>query len=414
MHCRCVAIVFAIGLIGCTSGKQGPPEIPPPAVTVIQPVEADVQTYHEYNGMLDAVQSVMIQARVEGFLEKVLFKEGEEVKVDAPLYLIDPREYASAVAKARSDIAKAKADIANAKAQIALAEAELNRLTQAGGASKSEIDKATATLAANKAMLDVAEANRSAAEAAERTALLKLSYTDIKAPIAGRISRTLVTPGNLVGQKDATMLTSIVSVDPVYVYFDVPEKDLLAYQKLLANETKKGPIPVAVGLGTEEGYPHPGILDFQENRVEPGSGTIRVRGVLENPVDPKRGARMLYPGMYCRVRVPIGSPKPMLAIPEEALMTGQEGRFVYVIGPENVIQKRTVVLGPPVWRMTIGQPPAWMLGKAPVRSVVSVESGLAPGDRIVAVGLLKARLGQAVTPEDWEFKGPEKPKAVAK
>lgn len=422
MYGKLILIVLITAFAGCQTEKKQPPTPSPPVVTVITPVPTEVQNYYDYNGMLDAVETVQIQARVEGFLDKMSYKEGDEVKVGDPLYIIDPREFNSAVSRSRSDIARAKADVENAKAQILLAESELSRLTSSGG-SKSELDKATAQLAANKAMLDVATANRGSAEAAERTALLKLSYTDIKAPIAGRISRTLVTPGNLVGQKDATLLTTIVSVDPVHVYFDVPEKELVAYQRLLTREgvERTATIPVEVGVGAEEGFPHRGTLDFQENRVESGSGTVRIRGILPNPIVPPRNVRLLYPGLYCRVRVPAGSPQKRLAIPEDTLMTGQEGRFVFVIGADNVVQKRTVTVGQQVWRMNTmnkDSTMSWTLTNpspaadskvpttAPVRTVVAIENGLEPGDRIVAVGLLRARPGQAVTPELWDFKAP--------
>ncbi len=416
--------LLALAVAGCQSERKPPGAPPPPVVTIIEPVETLVQDYYEYNGYLEAVESVQIQARVEGFLNEVRFTEGDEVKKDDPLYLIDPREFMSAVAKSKSDIAKAVADMENAKAQIALAEAELSRLKQAGtgASSKSEIDKAEATLAANKAQLSVAIANKGSAEAAERTAQLKLSYTDIRSPINGRISRTLVTPGNLVGQKDATLLTTIVSLDPMYVYFDVPERDVVAYQRLLQKaDVKTTSIPVEVAVGNEDGFPHIGTLDFQENRVETGTGTVRLRGVLKNPPVPPRNVRALYPGLYCRVRVPVGPPKKLLAIPEDALSTGQEGRFVFVIGPENMVQKRTVTVGSQVWRMNPDdQAPGWTMTNpkpnpeskaptsAPVRSVVAITDGLKAGDRIIAIGLLRARPGAPVAPEDWDFRAPAK------
>jgi RND family efflux transporter MFP subunit len=414
-------IVVALAAPGCGPGKPAPGAPPPPTVTVIRAGTAPVQNYSEYNGYLDAVESVMIQARVEGFLKEVLFREGEEVAKDDRLYVIDPREYAAAVAKSQADIAKAAADIENAKAQILLAEAELNRLKKIGvdGASKSELDKADAVLAANKAQLDVSKANKAAAEAALDAAKLKLDFTDIHAPIAGRISSTRVTPGNLVGQKEPTMLTSIMSVDPMYVKFDVPERALVAYLKVLAEKSPTvtpEEIKVEMGLATEEGYPHVGVIDFRDNRVETGTGTVRIRGRVPNPMVEPQHVRMLYPGLYCRVRVPIGPVQPRLVIPEDALMTGQEGRYVYVLSPENIVQKRSVTVGRQVWRAgkdagswTLNNPkPAdGTAATATVRSVVAIESGLAPEDRIIAVGtqMHKARPGAPVTPEMWDFRG---------
>src|SRR5579883_1584819 len=211
-----VVSATACVLVGCWAEKPAPPAPPPPAVTAVRPVSYPVQRYYEYNGYLEAIASVQVKA----FLDKLHFTEGEEVKTGDPLYTIDPREYEAAEAKAKADIKKSEADMANALAQVQLAEAELGRLRRLGtAAAATEVDKAVATLAANKAQLDVAAANRDAGEAALRTARLDLEYTQIRSPINGRINRTLVTAGNLVGQNESTLLTTIVSVDPLYVYF---------------------------------------------------------------------------------------------------------------------------------------------------------------------------------------------------
>ncbi len=413
----------ALLLAGCRPGTPPASAPPPPVVTVARPLLHPVQNYNTYNGYLDAVEVVEIRARVKGFLEEVLFKEGDEVAVGAPLYKIDPREYAAAVAKSKADIARAVADLASANAQVQLAEAELGRLKSLGtNASRSELDRATATLAANKAAVDVAVANQGSANAALRTAELQLGYADIKAPIAGKINRTLVTRGNLVGQTD-TLLTTIVSIDPVYVYFDVPEKDLLEYQNgvgAFGATRQTGASKLMVGLATEQGFPHVGEITFRENRVDTGTGTVKLRGVLPNSKNAK-GEWALTPGLFARVQVPLGPPAPRPVIPEEALMTGQEGRFVYVIGPENKVQKRTVKVGAAVWRA----PPAddkaarWQLsagqpgkdGKAPppgvVRSVVAIEDGLTADDVVIVNGLQKARPGAPIAPDERQFQPPK-------
>lgn len=440
------AVGFAIAslgiaaAVGCDKRAAVPPAPPPPAVTVARPVSYPVQEYYEYNGYLDAIESVEIRARVQGFLNDVLFHEGDEVKQGDRLYQIDPREYEADVAKGKADIAKAAADIENAKAQIKLSEAELDRLNRLSGAtSRSEIDKATATLAANKAQLGVAAANKAAAEAALQTAELQLGYTDIRAPIAGRISRTQVTRGNLVGQNEATLLTTIVGVDPLYVYFDVPEKDLVEYQLSLREHPQQTPavteFPVDVGVATEKGFPHRGVIDFRENRVDTGTGTVRIRGRIPNPPIPPGNARILYPGLYARVRVPESvGPQPRMVIPEDALMTGQEGRFVFVIGKENTVQKRSVTVGPQVWRASQpneSSPAAWSLidpnppaapapdgagkdappakGGGPVRSAVAINAGLNPDDLVVVNGLQRAQQvqpGKPVAPDVWELRPP--------
>jgi RND family efflux transporter MFP subunit len=440
------AVVAAMA--GCREERGGPPAPPPPAVTVVRPVVYPVQSYLEYNGYLEPIETVQVKARVKGFLDKVLFTEGEEVRAGQPLYQIDPREYQADLAKAEADILKAVADIANAKAQVKLGEAEETRQAEAykkGAAAKTDLDKAVATLAASRAQVDVAVAQKAAAEAAKQTAELQLGYTDIKSPIAGRISRTLVTQGNLVGQGEPTLLTTVVSVDPLYVYFDAPERDLVEYQKALwerpdlPSPTSRK-IPVEVGVATEEGYPHVGEIDFRENRVDIGSGTIRIRGRVPNPARPPRpGAdparapdRLLYPGLYARVRLPVGGPVDRPVIPEDALQSGQEGRYVFVVGPGNTVVKKVVTVGtriyrapppgenpgPPAWTLTNPdpKPPPPSPGPAPpappppttvpVESVVAIDKGLDPADRVIVDGLQKTRPGAEVAPEEWRFAGP--------
>ena len=440
----CAALFAAAAgpLAGCNRGQPAPQPPPPPTVTVAKAITYPVQSYYEYNGYLEPIEKVDVRARVKGYLEKVHFAEGDEVKPGDKLYTIDPREYQAAVAKSKADIAKAVADIANAKAQIKLAKADYERFAKlSGAASKTEVDKAAANVATNEAQLDVAAANKAAAEAALQTAELELGYTDIRSPIAGRISDTEVTRGNLVGQNEATMLTTIVSVDPLYVYFDAPEKDFVEYQRALQEQPTTTPavteFPVQVAVATEEGFPHHGAIDFRENRVDTGTGTVRIRGRIPNPPMPPGNARVLYPGLYARVRVPNGPPRDRLVLPEEALQTGQEGRFVYVIGKDNVVTKRTVTVGASVWRApppgTPG-PPGWVLTNpnpkppgppaagppgapapppgppppttVPAKAIVAIEKGLQPDDSVIVNGLQKARPGAPVAPETWELKPP--------
>jgi multidrug efflux system membrane fusion protein len=273
---------------------------------------------------------------------------------------------------------------------------------------------------------EAADATVLQAEAAVDAAQLQLSYTEIRAPIAGQINRTQATRGNLVGQSEGAVLTTIVSMDLLYVYFDVPERDLVEYQKTVGSAGQAGVLSqtlvVEIGVETEEGYPHAGKIDFRENRVDMGTGTVRIRGRIPNPKVPPSGARLLYPGLFARVRAPAGPPRSLPAIPEDALMTGQEGRFVYVLGDKDTVQKRTVQVGAYVAKglPAEGGPPAWTLTKASAKapagnapaapvavpSVVSIESGLAPTDRVIINGLTKARPGGQVAPEEWELKPP--------
>ncbi|QEL20210.1 efflux RND transporter periplasmic adaptor subunit [Limnoglobus roseus] len=428
-----VGLVSLIALtFGCQGQKAAPQAPPPPAVSVLQPAMYSVQNYFEYNGYLDAVEMVQVKARVKGYLDKIHFKEGLEVEKGAALYSIDPREYEAGVAKAQADIARAVADIANAKAQIKLAETELKRQTDLGNASaQTDKDKAVATLAANQAQLQTALANEQAGEAALRTAKLELEYTQIKAPIGGLINRTLVTQGNLVGQSETTLLTTIVRMDELYVYFDAAERDLVEYLRSAQNASATADAVQAameVGVANDLGYPYSGMIDFRENRVDTGTGTVRIRGRLKNPLAGNGRSRLLYPGLYSKVRVPVGSPRVMPVIPEDALMTGQEGRYVFVIGENGIAQKRIVTVQPQVvWKVApagVAPTPPWMLnppaeqkmldgsvGKPlPPKSalaVVAIETGLAAGDRIVVNGLQKiVRPGMEVKPELWALQPP--------
>ncbi|MSR52827.1 MAG: efflux RND transporter periplasmic adaptor subunit [Gemmataceae bacterium] len=420
-------VMASASLVGCKKEAAAPPNLPPPKVTVARPVSHMVQGYYEYNGHLDAVESVEIRARVKGLLKEIHFVEGEEVEANAPLYSIDPREYNTSVARNTAELAKAKAEIDNWKAQIKLAETELGRLTRlpAGSVTQSEIDKARAMVEVNVAQLGVAMASKESAAATLQTATIQLGYTDIRAPIAGRISRTHVTKGNLVGQDQTTLLTTIVSVDPVYILFDAPERDLSKYQRTFSGKSGDPEVLLEVGITNEVGYPHRGKIDFRENKVDPGTGTIRLRGRVPNPGT--ASSRVLYPGLYTRVRVLAGGPEPQLVIPEEALMTGQEGRFVFVLGAGDVVEKRPVTVGARVWQaLASGEvgAPGWVLSnpnpspatdnakgpaplRLPVRSVVAIEKGLKPDDRIVVVGLQRARPGAPVTPDMWNLQAPK-------
>lgn len=428
----------AVGAAGCNRNKEAPPPPPPPKVGVIKPAVVPVLGYYEYNGTLETTKAVEVRARVKGFLTDVFFTEGAEVRGPDPkatdedlkrgekLYAIDQREFKTAVRKAEAELAKAAADIGNWKAQIKLAKNEVERLTMAGPAtSRTELEKAKATLEINEAELKAAEAAREAADAALHSANIQLGYTDIRAPIAGLISRTLVDEGNLVGQTEATLLTTIVKMDELYVLFDAPERDLIEYQQSMAKQKlpmpTSGSIPVFVGVTGEAGFPHKGTIDFRENRVDPGTGTIRIRGRVPNPKVAPNDVRLLYPGLYAKVRVPAGEPVPRPVIPEEALMTGQEGRYVYVLGKDNQVTKRTVTVGTQVFRApppadATKAPPGWTLknpakdGQQPpaLRSVIAVEKGLGPDDVVIVDGLQRARPGTPVAPEMLDLTPPPK------
>jgi RND family efflux transporter MFP subunit len=439
MRRRCIAVLAgllgALGLAGCQIEKPKPPPPPPPPVTVVHPATAPVGEFGEYNGWLDTIETVEVRARVKGILTGIHFTEGTEVTGPQRtlgftlvpgklLYEIDEREYAAAVNKSAADVDKAKADIVNWQAQIKLAEAELARADDAykkGVAGKTDLDKAAANVDVAKAQHTAAIATARSTEEMLETAKIQLDYTKIRAEIGGRINRTLVTAGNLVGQTDATLLTTIVRVDELYIYFDAPEADLVAYQRTLATTPQPNPtsrqIPVEIAVATEEGYPHRGVIDFRENRVETSTGTVRIRGRIPNPPGPT-GERLLYPGLYARVRVPSGEPRPRLVIPEDCLMTGQEGRFVFVVRTDGT-----------VWRIPAPVPgvvhPSWVIvnpnpkppdpnappkppapNRKTVKSMVAILAGLAPEDRVIVDGLQKVKPGAPASPEEWILKPP--------
>ncbi len=426
-----VVLVAASAVVGCRVQKPAPPAPTPLLVTVIKPATTPVREYWVYNGYLDTTKSVEVKSKIRGFLTAVKFVEGTEVAFDAPLYTIDKLEYETAVKRATAELMKSEAQIKSWDAQIIQARADLDRVTKsvAGGAeSKTEQDKAQATLDVRIAELKAAEATRDAAQATLKTATIQLSYTDIKAKIAGRISRTLVDDGNLV-LADTTMLTTIVRVDELFIYYDAPEADFLAYQKALIKSSHPDPsgqqIGLEVGVGDEIGFPHPGIIDFRENRVETATGTIRVRGRIDNPLFANK-VRLLYPGMFARVRVPKSDPVPRTVLPEDCLVSGQEGRFLFVVNASGVVEKRIVTVGATVWKAPAPEPgktpPSWVAvnptpaapvegqpllpTRRPIKSVVAITAGLQPDDRVILDGLQQARPGASVKPEEWVMTPP--------
>lgn len=416
-------------LAGCRAPKPAPPPPPPPRVTVIRPAVTLVRDYWVYNGYLDTTETVEVRAKIRGFLTEILFTEGAEVRKGDPLYKIDEREYDTAVRKAEAEQAKAAAEINTWRAQIAQSEADLRRVKQsiAGGAeSKFREDEVTATLGVRQAELKAAEANFEAAKEAVRSAKLIRSYADIHARIEGRISRTHVHVGNLV-QADTTLMTTIVRVDKLFVHFDAPEADYFAALKA---RTRAGPsggdvADIDVAVGDEREFPHPATIDFRENRVETATGTIRVRGRLDNPVL-ANNVRLLYPGMYARVRVPKSEFTPQAVLPEDCLVSGQEGRFLYVVNAQNAVEKRLVTVGAPVWKAPPAEPgkapPGWVAVnpspqppaegqppapvRRPIKSIVAIAAGLEPGDRVILDGLQQARPGAPVSPEEWNLLPP--------
>src|SRR5262245_42652715 len=373
-----LVIIGLAALAGCRQAKQSPPAPPPPDVTVAKPVWREVQNFREFTGYLEPVETVNVRARVRGFLRKIHFTEGTEVNKGDLLYEIDPREFEAAVARTQADLTKANAELGRAKAD----EERARVLVRSMAISEEEFQQ---RVAARK----TAEATVDQAQAALRIAKLDLEFTKITSPINGRISRTQVTEGNLVGFNEPTLLTTIVSLDPIFVTFDVPEANAVEYERRAREENLSSPIglkiPVEVGVARDTGFPRAGTIDFLENRVDTGSGTIRLRGVIDNK------DRGLVPGLFARVRVPLGPPARRLAVPEVALMSDQAGRFVFVVAADNTVRRQPVAVG----------------GRS--GDLTAVETGLTPDDWVIVNGLQKARPGGEVNPVRTDLEAPKEP-----
>jgi multidrug efflux system membrane fusion protein len=358
-------------------GKADKAGAPPPEVTVSQPVTRKVIEWDEYIGRFDAVEAVDVRARISGYLTAVNFTDGQAVKAGDLLFEIDPRPFERALDQAKAELNQAKVRVSNADLDV-----ERGRpLLKSDFISRKTFDDRENIKREAEAAVKVAEARVKAAE-------LELSFCRITAPISGRISRTLVTKGNFVsgggGDTGTTVLTTIVSQDPIYIYFDVSENNALKYTRL-AEETGKGAngilgAAVGVGLPDEVGFSHEGKLDFLDNRLDVGTGTLRARAVLAN-------AKSLFsPGMFARVRLQ-GSPEYLaVMVPDEAIATDQASRIVYVVGDDNVPVRREVALGPLIDGLRV------------------VREGLSPDDWIIVKGQQRVAAGQKITPKRTPLK----------
>ncbi len=343
----CGLMLLGTSIIGLLGGckKASPAPITPsvPAVSVSNPVQRQVIDYVEYTGRLDAIQSAGIKARATGYLDSIgkdknnnTIKEGSEVEKDALIFQIDPRPY-------QYQLAQAKSQVTVVERQLALAKITLERdkaaMTKGGGVSQQQIDQDEASVAETQARLD-------AAKTTVKTYELNLDFASVKAPFAGQISRFLYMPGNLIVQ-DQTLLSTIVDVTKVYAYFDMDERTLLKINGQVISGKIKPPVgnaKVLMSLENDTDFPHVGTLDFFNNVVNPATGTISVRGVYDNPKSPN-GTRLFVPGMFVRTRLPIGDPHPGLLVVDRAILSDQGLKYVYVLGADNKIQYRRVVIG---------------------------------------------------------------------
>jgi multidrug efflux system membrane fusion protein len=363
-------LLSMLGLLALEScGKAPPPPPGPPDVTVAKVISKRIKDWDEYTGRFQAIDTVEIRPRVSGYVEQVLFREGQFVKKDDLLVIIDPRPY-----QADYDRAKAGLELAKSQQQLAgLEAARVQKLKDSGAVSREELDERLSNL--NQQQASVA-----AAKAALDNAALQLSFTKVRAPFDGRASRAEVTRGNLVtgGNNGGTLLTTVVSVDPIYVYFEGDENAYLHYNELARQgqrpSSRDAKNPVRVGLSNEQGFPHEGYMDFVDNQLDVHTGTIRARAVLENKQS------QFTPGMFARVQLLGSGEYDAILIEDRAVGTDQSQSFVLVLGPDNKLEYRAIQPGRIVDGMRI------------------VRQGLKPDDVVVVSGLQRVRPGAQVKP----------------
>lgn len=351
----------ALVLAGCDTGEQGSQQAPPPAVEVAEVVAEPATLWSGFTGRVAAPETVDLRPRVSGYIDRVSFTEGDLVQRGDVLFTIDQRPY-------RARERAARAELASARSQLTLAEGRAKRAQQllnTRAISREEYDQRIAAR-------DSARATVQAAEAALENARLELQYTEVKAPISGRVGRAFVTRGNLANA-DQTLLTTLVSVNPMYVYFESDEQTFGSSRALLAREQHP---QVRIGLAGEQGYPHRGELDFIDNRLDSRTGTMQFRAVVANPDG------IFQPGQFARVEMPTEELGQAVLVNSKAVLTDQDRRFVYLVNENNVTERREVQTGPQQDEMTL------------------IRSGLQPGERIVVNGVQKIFFpGMPVQPE---------------
>lgn len=355
-----------VALSGCGSRNQFIPP-PPPEVTVAHPTTDEVVDSIEFTGTTRATATVNLRARVNGYLEQIKFEDGQAVNEGDLLFVIEQAPFEVALASAKSTLQKAQAALQLAETN----HARTAELFQRKVVTQQDLDVQKANLAS-------AQADVAAAQAQVRQAELNLQYTEIHAPITGRIGRHLVDKGNLI-QAEQTQLAVIESIDPIQAYFNVSEPDLLRFMEMLREnklpDPEKHPPVLYLQLANETGFPHEGHLDYRELGVDPATGTILRRAVFPNP------DHALIPGLFVRLRVPIGEPQPKLLVEERALGADQRGQYVLVVNDENVVEYRPVKTG-----IAVGD-----------RRVI--QDGIDKDDWIVVNGLQRARPGSKVSPQ---------------
>jgi len=364
-----LAAFIALSLTGC--GESGNPQtVPPPQVTVATPLDKDVTDWDEFTGRLAAVDSVNVRARVSGYLESVNFTEGAIIDKGDLLFVIDPRPYTAVQNEAKAELTRTRVRLELATNDMERAE----RLYQSRAISEEELDARTQERREAVAALEGAKANVESAN-------LNVGFTNVTAPIAGRIGRALITEGNLVsgGNETASLLTTIVSLDPIHFYFTGNEQDYLRYLRLdraggrpSSHDTRN---PVRLRLADEGEFVHEGYMDFVDNRIDAATGTVQGRAIFTNP------DYLLVPGMFARIQLLGEGPYEALLIPDEAIGADQARQFVFVLDADNVAQRRLIETG----RLEGG--------------LRIIREGLSRDDRVVINGIQRVRAGSPVDPE---------------
>ncbi len=376
------AILLIVGMLAACDQRNEYQEPPSPKVTVAKPLEQEIIDYLEFTGTTHAFEEVEMRARVAGFLQSMEFTPGTRVEKGDLLFVIDPSEYQAELDAAKAELSSAEAQVNRAKIEFKRAE----RLFKQKAGAETDVVKW-------RGERDVARAAVLRAKAKVEKAGLHLSYTQVTAPITGRVSRNLVDLGNLVGESEPTLLTKVTRFDPMYAYFNLNERDLLKAMAVNRKEIeKKGLDPgkdsqaeagmkVSLGLANEGGYPHEGIVDFTESGVDPATGTLQLRGVFPNPGP----ARVLIPGLFTRLRMPIGKRENALLVTERAIGSDQGGRFLLTVNSENMVEKKPIRMGQLVDGLRV------------------IEEGLQADDRVVVNGIQRARPGAKVDPEQTDM-----------
>jgi len=362
------ALAVTVLMAGCGKPREGANQAPP-SVTVGHPSEQAVTDYLELTGTVTPSRTVDLVARVTGYLESVNFEDGAMVKEGQLLFVIEPEPY---------------------KQQLALAKAALDRAQSEYDRQRSLIESNATSLASVERWLSERDQDAAQVELAK----LNLSYTHVTAPFSGRIGRRLVDPGNLVGPNGNTKLATLDRLEPIYVYFNLNERDALRAAAIMRQRGMDprgnvGKAPVLVGLQSQEGFPQEGTLDFVDTGISTSSGTIQLRALFDN------NDHLLLAGAFARVRVPLGGPKPMLVVPASAIANDQEGDYVLVAGAVDVVARRAVVKG------------------SLTTNGCAILSGLSTQDRVIVNGMMRARSGDKVTPVTAPT-GPSAPPAASR